>query len=83
MGQCTLRDTTQLLEQCTKTCAAYGLEVSSFQWQTPPKVVENYTVKVLWVFKFQTDKQLAKHSDIMVDQKAHKTAACDLIWVET
>lgn len=64
-------------------CAAYGLEVSSFQWQTPPKVVENYTVKVLWVFKFQTDKQLAKHSDIMVDQKARKTAACDLIWVET
>ncbi|KAF7652694.1 hypothetical protein LDENG_00093610, partial [Lucifuga dentata] len=51
-------------------CAEYGLEVPKSKWETPPKVVENGRAKVLWDFKFQTDKQLlANQPDMVVVDK--------------
>ncbi|KAF7650224.1 hypothetical protein LDENG_00129190, partial [Lucifuga dentata] len=45
------------------------------KWETPPKVVENGRAKVLWDFKFQTDKQLlANQPDMVVVDKQQKRA---------
>ncbi|KAF7648062.1 hypothetical protein LDENG_00162600 [Lucifuga dentata] len=56
-------------------CAVYGLEVPKSKWETPPKVVENSRAKVLWDFKFQTDKQLlANQPDMVVVDKEQKRA---------
>ncbi|KAF7663723.1 hypothetical protein LDENG_00203700, partial [Lucifuga dentata] len=56
-------------------CAKYGLEVPKSKWETPPKVVENSRAKVLWDFKFQTDKQLlANQPDMVVVDKEQKRA---------
>ncbi|KAF7655390.1 hypothetical protein LDENG_00056830 [Lucifuga dentata] len=54
-------------------CAEYGLEVPKSKWETPSKVVENSRAKVLWDFKFQTDKQLlANQPDMVVVDKEQK-----------
>ncbi|KAF7670308.1 hypothetical protein LDENG_00271880, partial [Lucifuga dentata] len=56
-------------------CAEYRLEVPKSKWETPPKVVENSRAKVLWDFKFQTDKQLlANQLDMVVVDKEQKRA---------
>ncbi|KAF7649100.1 hypothetical protein LDENG_00146690 [Lucifuga dentata] len=56
-------------------CAKYRLEVPKSKWETPPKVVENGRDKVLWDFKFQTDKQLLDNQpDMMVVDKEQKRA---------
>ncbi|KAF7665893.1 hypothetical protein LDENG_00129980 [Lucifuga dentata] len=56
-------------------CAEYGLEVPKSKWETPPTVVENGRAKVLWDFKFQTDKQLlANQPDMVVVDKEQKRA---------
>ncbi|KAF7655094.1 hypothetical protein LDENG_00060930, partial [Lucifuga dentata] len=56
-------------------CAEYRLEVPKSKWETPPKVVENGRAKVLWDFKFQTDKQLlANQPDMVVVDKEQKRA---------
>ncbi|KAF7647953.1 hypothetical protein LDENG_00164190, partial [Lucifuga dentata] len=56
-------------------CAKYGLEVPKSKWETPPKVVENGRAKVLWEFKFQTDKLLlANQPDMVVVDKEQKKA---------
>ncbi|KAF7664173.1 hypothetical protein LDENG_00185720 [Lucifuga dentata] len=56
-------------------CAEYGLEVPKAKWETPPKVVENGRARVLWDFKFQTDKQvLANQPDTVVVDKEQKRA---------
>ncbi|KAF7640661.1 hypothetical protein LDENG_00024680, partial [Lucifuga dentata] len=45
------------------------------KWETPPKVVENGRAKVLWDFKFQTNKQLlANQPDMVVIDKQQKRA---------
>ncbi|CAK6950562.1 uncharacterized protein LOC127602290 [Scomber scombrus] len=37
-------------------CTKYGLEVPRSGWKTPPKVVENSRVVIMWDFQIQTDK---------------------------
>ncbi|KAF7656011.1 hypothetical protein LDENG_00047480 [Lucifuga dentata] len=57
-------------------CAEYGLEVPKSKWETPPKVVENGRAKILWDFKFQTDKQLlANKPDMMATKEQQRAAA--------
>ncbi|KAF7642936.1 hypothetical protein LDENG_00248050 [Lucifuga dentata] len=56
-------------------CAEYGQEVPKSKWETPPKMIENGRAKVLWDFKFQTDKQLlANQPDMVVVDKEQKRA---------
>ncbi|KAF7642179.1 hypothetical protein LDENG_00262910 [Lucifuga dentata] len=61
-------------------CAEYGLEVLKSKWETPPKVVENGRAKVLWDFKFQTDKQLLDNQPdmVVVDKEQKRTVVIDM-----
>ena len=34
-------------------CAEFGLEVPGSRWETPPKVIANEPVKILWDFQIQ------------------------------
>ncbi|TWW65014.1 hypothetical protein D4764_22G0006610 [Takifugu flavidus] len=44
------------------------------RWETPPKVLENKQVKILWDFQIQTDKMVvANQPDIVVVDKHQKT----------
>ncbi|KAF7645372.1 hypothetical protein LDENG_00205860, partial [Lucifuga dentata] len=62
-------------------CVEYGLKVPKSKWETPPKVVENSRAKVLWDFKFQTDKQLlANQPDmvVVVDKEQKRAIVTDV-----
>ncbi|KAK1798039.1 hypothetical protein P4O66_000539 [Electrophorus voltai] len=56
-------------------CAKYGLEVPRSNCDIPPKVVENYCVKILWDFQIQADKMvMANQLDIVFVDKQQKSA---------
>ncbi|KAF7661263.1 hypothetical protein LDENG_00265660 [Lucifuga dentata] len=53
----------------------FGLEVPKSKWKIPSKVIENGRAKILWNFKFQTNKQvLANQPDMVVVIKEQKRA---------
>ncbi|KAF7661452.1 hypothetical protein LDENG_00261530 [Lucifuga dentata] len=55
-------------------CAEIGLGVPKSKLETPPKVIENGRAKILWDFKFQTDKQVQTNLPDMVVNKEQKRA---------
>ena len=58
-----------------KIYAEYELEVLGSRWETPPKVVANKQVKLLWDFQIQNDKLvMANQPDIVVVDKHQRTA---------
>ena len=60
-------------------CAKYGLEVPGSRWETPPKVIENERVKILWDFQIQTDKlAIANQPEIVAVDKHLRTAVVDV-----
>ncbi|XP_057700706.1 uncharacterized protein LOC130921080 [Corythoichthys intestinalis] len=56
-------------------CAECGLETPRSQWETPAKVLENESAKILWDFWIQTDKMLmANQPNIVIMDKQQRTA---------
>lgn len=44
------------------------------KWESPPKVIENDSVKVLWDFQIQIDQPMANHPSIVLVSKLQKKA---------
>ena len=52
------------------TLTEHGQEVPGSTWETPPKVIENERVKILWDFQIQTDNLvIGNQPDIEVVDK--------------